>query len=676
MRKRSYVNPFAITKAVDLNDEQIELLWVKASGDDDSGELQELDHPISPMPTFILGAKGSGKTHLMRHQAYELQKLRYHKSSRSSRDGIEKDGYIGLYVRCSGLQSSRFSGKRQPDDLWQELFSYYFELWLAQHLLYVAKDLELGQADGDEEALVDELLDLFDVAPEVARKSVEGLSESLAEAQKHLDYEINNCLLTNNLDVRITATRGKLLFGIPQVLARRYDFLRNVLFCFDVDEFENLTEAQQIHINTLVREKEQPTTFRIGARTYGVRTHMTNSGGEENIVDSEYRDIHLDYNFRSNPKAYSDFAKALIAKRLATGAGQPRDQNVAGFLDQYFEHFDRSWDSEDWFTRLRSLRERKGLNRYHFERLKAVLGKIGRESDIELAVDLLRADDYPLIEKLNILLLCQAISSRREVAEALEDISTRSKLFLAGDGRNNSSYSNALQHYGDDLAAQLLRENHSKQIYCGIDTFVKMSSGIPRALLTVLRSTFEWAVFHDERPFEGGIISLESQQRGVIEASNWYFNNMRKAGEDGLVIQGAVDRLSNIFRINRFGEKPIEVALTTISVSDQDMSAEAQSVLRLAEARSFLHRIPGGQREKNSEKITSKYQLSPMLSPRSDLGIARRGTLSLSNDEANAIFDPNRTEDYTEFEKSFRARVSVTKRDRKKDTEDQLGLFN
>lgn len=675
MRNRTQINPFAITKAVDLNDEQIELLWVKTASDDDPEKLQELDHPISAMPTFILGAKGSGKTHLMRHQAYELQKLRYKKDNRAPRDGILDDGYIGLYVRCSGLQSSRFSGKRQPDELWEELFSYYFELWLAQHLLYVVDDLQVGHSDGDEEDLVDDLLNLFDQAPVIEKKTVRELINSLANAQKQLDFEINNCLLTGKLEVEISATRGKLIFGIPEVLSQRYAFLREVLFSYDIDEFENLTEAQQVHVNTLVREKEPPTTFRIGARTYGVRTYMTNSGGEENVADSEYRAIYLDFEFRNHKNTYNAFAKELIAKRLSTGADRSNGQTATGFIDQYFEHFDKSWSSNQWLTLVKSLNEKQGSERPHFIRLKEVLANHEMERYYDDVVAAFSFHDYPLIEKLNLLLLYQDLSNRRPIEEATQDISDRSKRFLAGEDSPHSSYRTALQHYSEDLAAQLLRENRSKQYYSGVDSFIQMSSGIPRALLTVLRSTFEWAVFNDERPFDGGVISLESQRKGVVDASNWYFSNMRKAGDDGLAIQSAIDRLSTIFRINRFSDKPIEVSLSTISVPEQEMSAEARSVLKLAEARSFLHRIPSGQKERNSEKITSKFQLSPMLSPRSDLGITRRGTLSIHEDIANTIFDPTKKTAFSEFEKNFRSRVSVNPRDSNSASNAQLGLF-
>ncbi|WP_152599694.1 hypothetical protein [Hoeflea sp. BAL378] len=636
-------------------------------------QLAELDHPASPMPTFILGAKGSGKTHLMRHQAYELQKLRYRARKQDVRDGIADDGYIGLYVRCSGLQSSRFFGKRQPPELWDELFSYYFELWLAQHLLYIAIDLGLGAIDGDEPELVDELLGLFDHEVGLPTPTLSGLSIALGNAQKTLDFEINNCLLKGSLDVKITATRGKLLFGIPKVLSNRYPFLANVLFSYDIDEFENLTEPQQVHVNTLLREKEPPTTFRIGARSYGVRTQRTNSGGEENQPDSEFQEIHLDMEFREHKSHYSDFVKALIAKRLASGSGRDTDGSVTGFLDQYFEFFDTSWSNPLWPTRLK---QGAGGQRVHYGNLRRVLASL--KLDVSKAAEvekMLATPQFPVIEKLNLLLLYQELAKRRPLDDALADVAERFRGYQAGDEPQAGSYKQALQHYGDDLAAQLLRENGDSQIYCGIGTFVTMSAGIPRALLTVLRSTFEWAVFHDERPFDGGVISLKSQQRGVLEASNWYYNNMRKAGDDGLLIQTAVERLASLFRLNRYGDKPIEVSLSTFSVAEQDLDQEARRILKLAEARAFIHRVPGGQRERNSEQITAKFQLSPMLAPRWDLPLSRRGAISLSPANFNAIFLPDRKSAYDELIRKFSGRVTAPFRHHEGEDIGQLGLF-
>jgi len=60
-------NPFNITKAMDLSDEQIDRFWV-----DLPGGHAEIGNPASPMPMLISGGKGSGKTHLMRHYSFAL----------------------------------------------------------------------------------------------------------------------------------------------------------------------------------------------------------------------------------------------------------------------------------------------------------------------------------------------------------------------------------------------------------------------------------------------------------------------------------------------------------------------------------------------------------------------------------------------------------------------------
>ena len=83
-----------------------------------------------------------------------------------------------------------------------------------------------------------------------------------------------------------------------------------------IDEFENLTVDQQKHINTLLREKESPSTFKIGARLYGVRTYSTNSAEEENKENSEYEVYNIDKEFRERFSDYKSWAKKICIKKL------------------------------------------------------------------------------------------------------------------------------------------------------------------------------------------------------------------------------------------------------------------------------------------------------------------------------------------------------------------------
>src|SRR5208337_4833244 len=98
-------NPFEVTKAADFNDEEIAGYFVDIPG---PGGFGTLANPKSPMPMLIMGGKGSGKTHLMRYFSYPLQKLRH---ARDIVSGIQSDGYVGVYLRCGGLNAVRFKGK-------------------------------------------------------------------------------------------------------------------------------------------------------------------------------------------------------------------------------------------------------------------------------------------------------------------------------------------------------------------------------------------------------------------------------------------------------------------------------------------------------------------------------------------------------------------------------------
>lgn len=187
-----------------------------------------------------------------------------------------------------------------------------------------------------------------------------------------------------------------------------------------------------------------------------------------------------------------------------------------------------------------------------------------------------------------------------------------------------------------------------------------MSAGLPRALLTILKYVMDWSAFNGEEPFASFRISREAQHRGVKDASDWFYENMRKAGNDGFLVQAAIDRLANVFRINRFAEKPIECSLITFSLDENSVSLEARRILKLAESRSFLIRVPGGQRERNSERITMKFQLNNMLAPRWDPPLGRRGAIPLKAHEVDAIFDHSKASEFQQVLSEWTERTGVS----------------
>src|SRR5712691_10197900 len=143
-------NPFSVTRAADFTDEQIHHYWVDLA--DGSGGFSELIKPRSAMPMLILGGQGSGKTHIMRYLSFPLQQIRH---THDLVNGIRQEGYLGIYMRCSGLNSARFRGKGQTEEVWVTVFAYYMELWLAQMAVNTCHEVVKDSEDlGDYEPAI------------------------------------------------------------------------------------------------------------------------------------------------------------------------------------------------------------------------------------------------------------------------------------------------------------------------------------------------------------------------------------------------------------------------------------------------------------------------------------------------------------------------------------------
>jgi hypothetical protein len=652
-------NPFLLTKSNDLTDDQIEELWIEFSTEGKGGAFFS---PSSPMPTIILGGKGSGKTHLMRYYSFDIQRIRFERNG-DVEAGLKADGYIGIYTRAGGLNAERFHDKYVTEEQWKDVFAYYMELWFAQEVIAVL--IRLLPAIQDlrfKESIISKAaLRLFDIADFDNIDNLRALEEMIESLQKELDTDINNAAFKRAINPTIRCSRGALIFGIPKILTQEVPVFDGLTFAYQVDEFENFTTAQQMYINTLVRERVHPVTFRIGARAYGMRTYLTLSAGEDLKEGSEYECLRLDQRFRASEKAYKEFSKAMIARRIqhVTGIESFRPES----LEDFFEMPDNDWRSPIYLEMVNSSTAKE---RSYFSTLTSKLraslkrGRLPGLSDdksIDEVVDLLVCQNYPLLEKVNVYLFYQAWSRGEDLYSAARSIQQMNKDFLKGT--NDRKYDQTLSHYKNDFIAQLRRESNENivQVYTGLDTFIVMSEGLPRALITLLKHVYSWASFYGEVPFEIGKMSLKSQYRGVADASEWFLEDMRKAGQDGVHIRTAIDRLGELFRLNHFADKPIECSLIAFSVDQDQMTEAARTTLNDAKNRSFLVEISGGQKERNSRKVTAKYQLHRMISPHFELPVARRGVIPLSTAEANAVFDYDRAQEFKTMISNWRKRL-------------------
>ena len=256
--------------------------------------------------------------------------------------------------------------------------------------------------------------------------------------------------------------------------------------------------------------------------------------------------------------------------------------------------------------------------------------------DVSFIVEAARVPSRPLLEKANILLIYRAWRRGRSlIDEAGRIVETRCPEDPTGLVRPNQDQRRILSHYARDLRAQL----RGHETYTGIDTFISMSGSSPRNLLVILKNVYRWALFNGERPFDGGVISLEAQRAGVREAAEWFLADAKPLGVDGEHLHDSMHRFGELLRRMRFADKLVECSLTSFSADLTTCSPKTREMVDLATRWALLVPIDRGQKERNSGLVEAKFQLNRMLSPRWDLPIARRGALRLSADEMNVIFD-------------------------------------
>ncbi|MGI4830437.1 MAG: hypothetical protein ACRYFU_19885 [Janthinobacterium lividum] len=621
---RRTVNPFGVTKSDDFSDEEINAYWIEPG----ESSAEQMLAPTRRMPMQVLGGKGSGKTHLLRRLALKSQE-RWKTSNSSS-----PLPYFAIYVRCDGLNAHRFSGRLQTEDVWNALFRYFLDLWLTHALLTQVANCGFKEAatlNARDEQLPARVWDIFTEKPVATPTSLKDLIAQLRGFLREIDVALNNLPLTMTLDLRIRVTPSRLIFEVPELLAELVPELKSAMTLYLLDEMENLTESQQTYVNTLVRHRKGSCSFRLGARLYGIRTNRT-LDGEVNRSGSEFDTLQLDGLWR-HKKSYQQFCEELCIRRLSAVAPGKFSAWDANRLHSAFEDPGSELFYKDFTTRL--VGPKTSEERPYFKKLYEEMEQFSPQH-IE-SIPLLYRTDFPLLEKLNIYLFYKAWSKKEDLALVAAAIQKDCSEYVEHGSPVKSRYAFAYQHFSLDLLAQLQRDAKTRVKYVGFDTFVQMSAGLPRNLLIILKNIFDWAVFNGESPFLGKPIAMDTQERGVIEAASWFFDDARPK-QNSEQVQLGIERLATLFREIRYSDKPSECSICTFSAPNEGVSQASQELLHLAVDWSMLIKHERGQKDRNSSRVDEKFQLSPMLCPRWELPLARRGALALSAEELSVLF--------------------------------------
>lgn len=638
-------NPFSFSKASDYTDEEINTFWV----DINKELIDSIIEPQSRKSKFILGGKGTGKTHLLRHHSYQTLKLR--EKSLSGLNLIKSKKYLGVFLRANSLDANRFNSKNtEENSKWQILFGIFLELKLIDNLIEVLIDIKNNSSNynfNDEGFL--NLLNYEIDDPKFEKLSnIDQFREWIKLETKRINKSVNNYAFTETLDLVPKFSFGSLIIKIKEALTIWNSDFDNISILYLLDEIENFSSIEQQEvIQTLIRFGEGSSAFRISGRLYAIKTYSIIGNGEENREGSEFEKINLDEILNAiSTTHYKKFAQDFITQRLAY---KNLIKNEDDFhISKCFETLNSNNYYEE-FLHAQNLID-KPNNTYFIKNFKNTLlevPKIIKPEEIDHICFLL-IYDFPLIlQKHNILRFCKGFSAECSYIKLAEEIRlsciqsiSNSKDYLT------KSYDESYSHWNKDLLTQLSREWNKSWEYSSFDTFIQMSSNNPRNLLSILSSAYDLALFNNHDFINNSPLSIDEQNHAVFENAKFIFEQDSNYGSKSEIAKKAIVRLSTILRTARFSLNIPEVSPLLVSFNDEDLTDNSRQAIQSTLNYSFCFELKSGRPDRNSNRINRKIYLNPVLSPIWDLPVSRRGDLSLSPELVNSIFDQDKSEEF------------------------------
>jgi hypothetical protein len=643
-------NPFKLFRASDYTDEQINSLWV-----DIGPELVDaVIEPSSSISKYVLGGKGTGKTHLLRYFSYPAMRLRT--ADTCPVRMVAEHGFLAVFLRATTLDPLRFEMDEAERRNWQLLFGVYLELRLLETVVETMLDMRCSAREKafDDPGFVTALSGQAKALADARIQDVDTLHSWLVQWRRHIDDSINNLAFGNEIDIRVPFRIGALSLNAATALSKWCADLSGVTIIYMIDEVENFSEQQQEVINSLVRFGAGQATFRITGRLYAVKTLAIIGSGERNREGSEFQKVVLDELLAQWP-GFGQFAHQFIAKRMGLGVGRSDPgpghnftQLPAGLLEELdrLRFYERAIDSlgiergklsfkdvyEETFLRSAANPEERT------ERLRAV-----SELTTELPL---------IIQKLNLLLFAKKwkrSTSAARVTETAATILNQSRSFVdEGQPTRKGYYANAYQQWAPDLFAQICRSSPplSGAPYAGFSMAVKIARGNPRNLLVFFNRLYEICTFRQVRFGEGAALDIELQSEAAYQAARFFLESDSNYGAGVDEARTAVERLGALLRTARYALNIPEVSPLAFSYWEGGLTSAAAATIERALNYSFIFSLEPGRPDRNTERVNRKAMLNPLLAPKWGLPVSHRGDLALSSDLANAVFDPRQAKEF------------------------------
>lgn len=574
--------------------------------------LSEKDADLFKEKTlFFEGARGCGKTMLLKWLSSEVQSIRAGEENTPFLTHIADQEGVGLYVRIDNATLNAFTGPGYPEKFWEDLFSHYFEIAVARRVLelldLIAED-PLGRPNSEG---IDRALQL--IADELGVSEIteiEGLKKHVEDELRRVD-RFRSGIAFQELEFfpHKAFKIGDLSAALPSIVCQNLPPLNESRLLISIDEYENFSRQQQRLINSLVRSSGEHVGFRLAMRKKGLKTKGTVSEQETIKERHDYRKVEFAQPL-SKTSEYRAFLEDVCRSRL---------EAVERFSEEGMTDIRSILGKEDDEQEARDLVERSSRPQQHFDYLEHA-GIEGDEK--EDVTETIRCEENPLLEMLNILYVIRG--------EDPEDVKERMEEYLeweeTEDRHEKPKYAfDYKQKYKLSLLFLLNYAYKSDKKYYGFNIYCFISSGIPRNFINLCKTAFYKAHFElgMEELIDRGSIPRDIQHEAAMKESESELSQVVEIPEHGEDIDRLVRNLGAIFLEHHKDPRVRYAEVNTFNLILQE--EENREVRDTCVMWSIIQEKPDFQPQGPDSQLEQLYTINRLLCPVFQLSYRTRG---------------------------------------------------
>lgn len=297
-------NPFIETKAEGFNHSYDRLALLMEF------KLGVADVLLSNSNVFITGSRGSGKSMYLRLLSHPVKASYERLALRGEVEPLpDHTDYLGVYVKLSPLVFGPSEHEKLPQfrELFQQLFNIYCSEAIVQTILESTAAGVFGITESAERSLAKELSGLM-LQGGLPSETLRGLYQSLRNERRIIRGYLDNPPFKPD-----GRSQPDVLWDVAEAVSRISSFSGMRLHLM-IDEYDSLSPDEQRTINTYLRKRDYPLTFKIACKKH--KLILEDADGLPLNPSGDFDRVHLDdedFGFDSN---FPSHLEAIANKRL------------------------------------------------------------------------------------------------------------------------------------------------------------------------------------------------------------------------------------------------------------------------------------------------------------------------------------------------------------------------